>query len=286
MKILEKNISNTQVIENFAKVNAKLLVFPLLLLGMIILFLYSQGALSAQMYAEFQKECFLSINKTLSQYPVFHENITQMGDALVMLSLLSVFFLYAPKMWEALITSSLLSLIFSAVLKNLLDVPRPATIFDSQEFTIIGKMAVGYSSCPSGHSITIFTSLTVLMLAFLPSKWLNQIVWCFAIVALGLFMAFSRVTVGAHLPLDVVIGSAIGFICGVLGIIISQKYKIFGWISNYKFQLFFIVLFATCCALLVYDLTKHGLVVVYGALLSLIVSLFLITKEYVKKNKR
>ena len=274
---------NTNVITNYSKLKLSLFFLPLFLLITIVLFLYSQDALNAYQYTQIQKDCFLFINHNLGQYPTIEYNLTQLGDASILLSFLTIFILYAPKIWESLLSASLVSLIFSTVLKNIFLVPRPSEVFDNTSFIIIGKKAVGFASLPSGHSITVFTTLTVLLFAFMPEKLKYKILWIFSIIIIGLIIVFSRVAVGAHHPLDVIIGSIIGYVSGLIGIFISQKYKIWEWINNKKYYPIFILLILICGASLITKIINENLILFYLALISLFISFYKITYVYVKK---
>lgn len=274
---------NAKVIANFSKLKPTLFLVPAVLLVLIVLFLYSQDSLSVNGYVQIQKECFYFINQYLGQYPATEINLTQIGDASVFLSFLIIFLLYAPKLWEALISASLVSLVFSNVLKNIFDIPRPAQIFDNESFIIIGKTAVGFSSLPSGHSITIFTTLTILLYAFMPKKFSSKFLWTFSLIILGLIIASSRVGVGAHHPLDVIIGSVIGYISGLIGIFISQEYRIWSWVNNKKFYPIFIVAILACGATIINKISTENLLIFYLALIFLLVSLYKIVLVYVKK---
>ena len=278
-----KSIINSKVIANYSRLRLSLFFLPLFILTTFILFLYSQKALSVDGYVQIQKNCFFFINVKLSQFPAIIYNLTQIGDALIFMSFLTLFILYAPKMWEALLSASLVSAIFSRGLKDLFHVPRPAEAFDNTSFTIIGKTLPGFSSLPSGHSITVFTILTVLLFAFMPKKLHYKILWVFLLLITGLTLVFTRVGVGAHHPLDVINGSVIGYICGLIGIFISRKYKIWDWINNKKYYPFFIVLFLVCCAVLITKISKENLIIFYLALISLILSLYKITYAYIQK---
>jgi membrane-associated phospholipid phosphatase len=271
------------IADNYSKLKLTLFILPSILLIAIVLFLYSHDSLSAAKYVLIQKDYFYFINHHLGQYPNIEYNLTQIGDALIFLSLLTIFIVYAPKIWEALISASLVSLIFSSVLKNVFGVPRPSEMFDNTTFIIIGKKASGFASLPSGHSITIFTTLTVLLFAFMPKKMNHKIVWSFSIVTIGLIIAFSRVGVGAHYPLDVIIGGIIGYISGLIGIFISQKYPIWNWVNNKKSYPIFILLIVVCSILLINKIINENLIIFYLALLSLTVSLYKITYVYLKK---
>ena len=278
-----KNILNTKVIANYSKLRLSLFFLPLFILTALILFLYSQNALSVDKYLLIQKDAFIFINSQLSKFPAAIYNLTQIGDALIFMSFLTLFILYAPKIWESLLTASLVSAVFSRGLKDLFHIPRPAEAYDHTTFTIIGKILPGFSSLPSGHSITVFTILTVLLFAFMPKKLHYKILWVLIVISIGLMLVSTRVGVGAHHPLDVVIGSIIGYICGLIGIFISRSYKIWDWINYKKYYPFFIVLFLICCAVLISKISKDNLIVFYLSLTSLIVSLYKITYVYFKK---
>jgi membrane-associated phospholipid phosphatase len=278
-----KNRMNKNVIDNYTKLKPSLFFLPIFFLITIVLFLYSQHALSVDKYIQIQKSYFYFFNSTLSKFPNIIYNLTQLGDALVSLSLLTILIVYAPKIWEALLSASILSAIFSGVLKEMFLIPRPAAAFDNNSFVIIGETLPGYSSLPSGHSITIFTTLIVLLFAFMPQSLYRKILWFFLILIAGLMVVFTRVGVGAHYPLDVIVGSIVGYISALIGIFISQKYKIWTWINNKKYYPIFMLLFLICCVALINKIMNGNLIIFYLALISLLVSLYKIIYVYFKK---
>lgn len=274
---------NTNVIANYSKLKPALFFLPFFLLAAIVFFVYSQGGLNATNYVKIQKDAFFYINHHLGQYPTITYNLTQIGDASIFLSLLTIFIIYAPKIWEALLSASLFSAIFSTLLKNLFLVPRPSEVFDHSTFVILGKTAVGFASLPSGHSITVFTTLTVLMFAFMPKVLRYKILWIFSIIAVGLCIVFTRVGVGAHYPLDVLTGSIIGYFSGLLGIFICQKYTIWSWVGKKKYYAIFILLMLVCIVSLILKIRDENEIVFYLTLVCLFVSLYKIIYVYIKK---
>ncbi len=274
---------NSNVIYNYSRLRFTLFFLPILFLTAIILFLYSQNALSVSEYINCQKNSFYFINYHLGHYPRLQYNLTQFGDALIFLSFLSILILYAPKVWEALFSGLLLSLILSCSLKNIFAVPRPAVVFNNDSFFIVGKAVCGHNSLPSGHSITVFTVLTVLLFGFMPKKLKIKIPWISSIFIIGFILAFTRVGVGAHYPIDVIVGSIVGYISGLLGIFISRKYKIWNWIGNIKFYPVLILLFLICAIMLITRLLNENLMVYYYAFISLAFSIYKIIQVYVKK---
>ncbi|WP_113638628.1 phosphatase PAP2 family protein [Nubsella zeaxanthinifaciens] len=269
--------------ENFAKVRPSCFLLPVGLLLAIAFFLYKEDALNIDSYRQIQKGAFYYVNSRLSQFPNLEFNLTQLGDALVLLSFLTIFIIRRPKIWEHLITSSLVSLLITFVLKTFFSVPRPAATFNNSSFTIIGDTLTCNNSLPSGHTITIFTTLTVLMYGFMPKALKNRILWCLFIMATGLFIALSRVAVGAHYPLDVLIGSIVGYICGITGILVCQKYNLWGWICERKYYPIFIGLFLICCFVLITKITSNNLFIFYLSIVSLAFSSYVFTKACIKR---
>jgi membrane-associated phospholipid phosphatase len=275
---------NTNIEKNYAKVKLSSYGLPILLLLILFVFLYKQDAVHISTYIQFQKDWFYSWNAKLSQFSFLQYNLTQLGDAFVFLSLLSVLIVYAPKIWEELLTASILSALFSKVLKVIFAVPRPAAILDHDSFVIVGKPLMSHSSSlPSGHAITIFTVLTILMFGFLPKNLLNKISWIVGFIVIGLILAFTRVGIGAHFPLDVIIGSIVGYLSGITGIFINRKYKLWTWINAKKYYPFFIVLFVVSIVVMITKIEKDNVIIFYFSLISLIISLYMVVKEYVKK---
>ena len=278
-----KNIINAEAITNYSKLKPSLFILPLCFLISIVLYLYIQNSLSAYKYIQIQQRYFFFLNSRLSQFANTEYNLTQFGDALIFLSFLSIFIVYAPKLWESLISALFVSAIFSDLLKKMFAVPRPAAVYDNYSFVVIGKTLTGNDSLPSGHSITIATILTVLMFAFMPQKLKYKILWVLFLVIAELILAFTRVGVGAHYPLDVITGSVVGYISGLAGIFISQKYKIWSWINNKKCYPILILLTLICCIEVINKIINENLIIFYFSLISLVVSLYKIINEYVKK---
>jgi membrane-associated phospholipid phosphatase len=274
---------NTRVIENYSGLKYSVFLFPTIFLLTIFLYLYSHHALNINGYINIQKKGFYFLNSQLSQFPTAMYNLTQFGDALIFLSLLSVFIYYAPELWKALIPASLLSMILSSTLKNLFTVPRPAAALDTQTFFIIGELLPGHSSLPSGHSITIFTTLTILMFAFMPQKLILRFLWIFFFLAIGIILALTRVGVGAHFPLDVIIGGIVGYFSALAGIFISRKKAVWSWLENNRYFPIFLLSLLVCAVLIVVRMIKDPLPVYGLSLAAIFFSIYTITDAYFKK---
>jgi membrane-associated phospholipid phosphatase len=80
----------------------------------------------------------------------------------------------------------------------------------------------------------------------MPKKLNYKIIWIAAFTFAGLMIAFTRVGVGAHYPLDVIVGGVLGYLSGILGIFINQKYKTWTWISDKRYYPVFMIVIAIC----------------------------------------
>ena len=275
---------NNTVTGNFAKIKLTFFYVPLLFLFLIFIFLYINNALHNDAYVNLQKKMFLLINSELSAYPNILNNFTQLGDCLIILSFLTLLIIYTPKLWESLISAIIISGILTGILKPLFSIQRPSAAFINDHFAVIGPKLMGHNSFPSGHSITAFTVLSVLLFAFMPKMKKHKILWSFSICSIGVLIIITRIGVGAHHPFDVTTGAIVGYISAISGILISQKYKLWCWIANKKFYPFFIVLFASCCIILITKILATNLIIFYLALISLLTTLYVITSLYVKKQ--
>ncbi|MBT4882010.1 MAG: phosphatase PAP2 family protein [Flavobacteriales bacterium] len=272
--------------DNFKKVKLGLLFSPFCLLCLVTFYVifFNTGEGYVDGYVNIQKDLFFYLNGKLSEFPNLQFNLTQLGDVLIFFPFLTVFIVYAPKIWEALLSSAILSLLVSAILKKIFAMPRPAAIFENESFVIIGKILSGNTSLPSGHSIATFVVITILLFAFMPKRNKYKVIWSSFILMLGFIIAFSRVGVGAHYPIDVIVGSIIGYIVTVIGIQISNKVDWFAWISNKRYYPVFILSLIIWGGVIVAKILGDNLPVFYFSLFSLIISLCLITSTYVQKR--
>ena len=96
--------------------------------------------------------------------------------------------------------------LLAKVVKDIVFRERPAAILDDVNLRAAGAAGRGFVS---GHAAIVF-ALAVLVTPHLPRRWR----WAPATVAV--VVAFARVYVGSHFPLDVVGGAGLGLILGGL----------------------------------------------------------------------
>jgi len=101
----------------------------------------------------------------------------------------------------------------ATVAKAVADRPRP---YESVPGTVLRQMHAHASSFPSSHTAAAF-GLALALLPFLPRPA--------GVVALvyAFFVAWSRIYLGVHFPLDVLGGAGIGLMAGGLVLVLSSR---------------------------------------------------------------
>jgi membrane-associated phospholipid phosphatase len=97
------------------------------------------------------------------------------------------------------------------VLKQLVDRRRPATSICDRDLSCLnlrGDVPIGTPSFPSGHAVIVW-GIVWLVLPYLPRRWMRA-----TAIGVGVGVMVARVYLGAHNPLDVVCGAALGVVIG------------------------------------------------------------------------
>jgi len=111
-----------------------------------------------------------------------------------------------PRAFARFVLTILLTwLIVERVLKLVVSRERP--FMQSPEISVLGVRSNDFSF-PSGHAAVSFAAAFVLS-RFVPRA---RVAWW----TLALAIAFSRIYVGVHFPLDVIAGALVGVTCGVV----------------------------------------------------------------------
>lgn len=184
---------------------------------------------TAMDYYGSQEHLFLSLNGFLSVLPDnVWLNITQLGDAKVLFPIVALVIFRMSLSWFAMLYAVPFASVLSEVGKHIANVPRPAAVIDPTLFNIVGGTLSGHNSLPSGHTITVFTGIFVVIFTLLQKPenskdWLVLVLCCAVAVAGGL----SRVAVGAHWPGDVLIGAICGLLAATIGTYFAKRTSTF-----------------------------------------------------------
>jgi membrane-associated phospholipid phosphatase len=176
-----------------------------------------------------QQDWFYALNHSLSAWPeLLWSNFTLAGDATVLLLILSPLLIFYKRAWFAMLGAVPAAAVFTVVGKYLAAMPRPAAVLEHDQFTIIGDILTRHNSLPSGHAITVFAGAIAILATITPHPqgWRQWLVVYFVLLMTAL-LSLSRVAVGAHWPLDILVGGALGWLAGLSGAAILRRKH--GW---------------------------------------------------------
>lgn len=142
--------------------------------------------------------------------------VTRLGDKGILWLVIAAILLFFKKYRKCSVTmvTGLLSgvLIGNVLLKNIIARPRPCWLNTAVDMLI--SVPTDYSF-PSGHTLSSFIAVTVLM-------YYNRY-FGFAGLIMALFIAFSRLYLYVHFPTDVLAGAVLGVLLGCFSIFIVNR---------------------------------------------------------------
>jgi membrane-associated phospholipid phosphatase len=153
----------------------------------------------------------------------FH--LTMLGDGAVALTLVLPWIRRAPGLFWAALVAAMVAALWTQVTKQLIDVPRPLTVFGDGAFHLAGP-AFRHVSFPSGHAAAAAALAGILILGVE-----GHALWRAALLGLAGLVGVSRIMVGVHWPLDVLwgmLGGWLGAWCG-LALQARRGWRTAGW---------------------------------------------------------
>lgn len=148
--------------------------------------------------------------------PIFLHNLTTFGDGIFVVALiLFIANKNLPIIYTALIAAIVGGLV-SQSLKRYFNADRPPAVLELEAFNLIGK-AYYSRSFPSGHTLTAFLVATVLI-CFSRSNALRA-----AIFIAACLVGLSRVWLGVHWFIDILVGGALGVLSGLLSVYFCNR---------------------------------------------------------------
>ena len=144
-------------------------------------------------------------------------HLTLLGDTLIPFCLAILWSKSRSDVVWAMILAAIVATLFVHGIKPLADLPRPAAVLPPESLHIIGKV-LRRNSFPSGHTVTIFTFVGVIVLQS-RANLLNSL-----FILLACLVGISRCAVGAHWTLDILAGMAGGWTAAWLGILGARRW--------------------------------------------------------------
>ena len=189
---------------------------PALLLAGLVLLVHLSGS---------NTPLFITLNAAGGSLPsALWATITLGGSVLGALALLAPTLKTRPRWLASAFLASPLAMLFSQGGKQYFDIMRPAGVLEAESFNLIGQKLYVHAF-PSGHATTVFVLAAALILAWprAATRWRAAV----GILGLAGLVAFSRIAVGAHWPLDVLAGAAGGWTAGAIGVWLSIRLPAF-----------------------------------------------------------
>jgi membrane-associated phospholipid phosphatase len=161
------------------------------------------------------KESFIILNAI--RFPALDKVslwLTELGNGFYLIILALLLACIDKKHWKTAL-SIIICVIITAVIvqicKQLLfpHWHRPAKLLQDKPIYILLNPAPHHNSFPSGHSISVMSTATVL--SFVIRKQIFEIL----LAVLACAIAYTRIYTGAHFPADVAIGSLLGIIISI-----------------------------------------------------------------------
>lgn len=147
----------------------------------------------------------------------FWSSITLLGDTQVAIAMLLFVVYLHPKLLSATILAIIPTTLMTHGMKSFFSMARPGGVLPEDSFHLIGDL-LRTNSFPSGHSATAGVIATFFLVV---AKNTRQRLF---ITTVLLLIMFSRVMVGAHWPIDVFVGGAIGLLCGLGSYMVAKHY--------------------------------------------------------------
>lgn len=148
--------------------------------------------------------------------------LTSLGDTGVALALFLPVLVRRPDLAAPVLIATVLGLAMTHGIKQPFPLLRPAGLLAADSFHAVGRLA-RTESFPSGHSQTALTLAGILMALGGGAAARG------ALLAAGVSVAFSRVLVGMHFPVDVLAGAAGGLVAAALGLWLAPRLR---WICH------------------------------------------------------
>lgn len=172
-------------------------------------------SLAANRQITILEETLLAAAYTLpGPFTEFMYVVTQAGSVGAVLAVVATAFVLKRRRLAALLLgNALFAYVITGVLKEIVARPRPAEVLPD---IIVRLEYVSGFGFPSGHT-AIATAMALTLMSYTAEKY-RWLLWLWIAV-----VAFSRLYLGVHAPLDVIGGFCVGVIVANLGRLVASR---------------------------------------------------------------
>jgi membrane-associated phospholipid phosphatase len=181
-------------------------------------------AVAVQLLYGPQKDIFLAINQWASSHaPQFWASVTLLGNTGILMCCMAPLLVYRSQVMMSFVAAIPAGAVSSVVLKHGFSASRPGDLLSPTDFNNIGLYLSG-NSFPSGHAITAFAAAAVVCASIDARPGRLRYGLITGSVALAALVGLSRMAVGAHWPTDVAAGAGLGWLAGLSGVWLCERF--------------------------------------------------------------
>ena len=139
------------------------------------------------------------------------------GDTAIITALILPFAVRRPKLLFAFLFALFVGGLLNNLLKSGFSMPRPPAVLDADLFSVYGPVHKG-RSFPSGHSYSAWIAAGLFW-----GFYRTQTVMVLT-ATIATLVCLSRVVLGIHWPVDVLVGAGLGWYMAYLAVWVAKRY--------------------------------------------------------------